>query len=80
MKREQFKVTVNGAEYVKTTFNAANKLVQTLARDAARAEGTVYRLAETETTKEGFYCTKGVRVWEGDNGNVMTFKIEKVTQ
>lgn len=77
MKREKFTVTVNGAVYVKSAFNAANRLVESLARDAAKAEGTVYRLTETETTRDGFYCVKGVRVWTGDNGNEMKFVINK---
>ena len=78
-QRETFQITANGVPVeTRTKWNAANRAVEAKALEAARAENTVYRLVESESRKEGFYHVEGVRVWRGDNGNIIRFEIRRV--
>lgn len=77
--RENFRITANGVEFdVRHKWNAANRVVEAKVLEIARAEETMYHLVDSESKKEGKFHYEGIRVWKGDNGNVIRFEIKKI--
>lgn len=81
MKREEFLITSTaGHNVIKTKWNAANreadKLLQQYANEHASA--TTWIMVESKSEKDGFYHVSGVRVWESDKGDKISFFITKI--
>ena len=78
MKREQFLITSTiGHNVIKTKWNAANREVQRLIQEHANNNEGAWALVESTSEKQGFYHASGVRVWESDKGEKVTFFITK---
>ena len=79
MKREQFLITSTiGHNVIKTKWNAANGEAQRLIQEHANSNGGTWTLIESTSEKQGFYHVSGVRVWESDKGEKITFFITKI--
>lgn len=81
MTRKQFTVTLNQAVVLRaSTWNGAIHRIESLVRVMARDERQHYALtaSESERSLTGRDHIKGVRVWTGDNGTVLTFSIVQV--
>lgn len=79
MKRENFLITSSdGHNVIKFKWNSANREVENLIGEVAKAKGVDYHLVDSESVKEGFYHVKGSRTWKSVDGKVVVFTIEKV--
>lgn len=81
MKRKVFVITNvrTGETARKSTFNAANRQVETMVRDIAKFLGQTFVLAEINSEKEGFDMVRGKRVWTNEDGtDSFVFTIEKL--
>jgi len=78
MKREIFTITCNDVKVIKHKWNKAIDETERMIRHIALNEKTVYKLIDSQSTKDGFYHVSGYRTWQGDNGNIVKFDINKV--
>lgn len=78
MKRETFEIKANGVIFdTRSKWNASIRSIERKVIEIAKAEGTFYELVDSHSEKEGFCHVRGFRVWEGRNGNVIKFEVEK---
>lgn len=79
MKREQFLITSTvGHNIIKHKWNSSIREVERLIREHARNNSEYWSLIESTSQKETYYFVSGMRVWQSDKGEKITFYITKI--
>jgi len=77
MKRENYIISYNGQTVIKHKWNSAIREIESIVREMAKAEGVFYSLLSSDSIKGEYGFIRGSRIWEGSNGKVLHFTIEK---
>ena len=79
MKRDIYVISYNDIIIKKNAWNSSIRTIESIVRDIARTENTIYRLVNSESIKNEYReHVSGFRVWQADNGKTIKFTVEKV--
>jgi len=77
MKRKNYVIAWGNFRAVRHAWNLAIRETEAIAKREADAQKTTFRLTESTGAKDalGLHHIAGTRVWTGDNGSTLAFRI-----